>query len=179
MFAELVNVGQNLYALIWLYGLITLKSFRSWQKPHEKIMFRFVELCVELRKSQFAKDGLIQYRNSCQQVNVSSFEEVIKHYLHLATEKVEQARSQEDALDVDDLEADTKPEDLQLSIVSGEKRKDSSDHELVTPSLKFLWETYRTVLDILRNNSKFEALYAVSSTATLRLLTLLFLSLVG
>lgn len=63
--------------------------------------------------------------------------------------------------DVADLEAEKSPEDLMLSFVSGEKGKERVDRELVTPWFKFLWETYRTVLDILRNNSKLEALYAV------------------
>ncbi|CAA7018249.1 unnamed protein product [Microthlaspi erraticum] len=164
---ELINVGQKQDALQALHDLITSKRYRAWQKPLEKIMFKYLDLCVELKRGRYAKDGLIQYRIVCQQVNVSSLEEVIKHFLHLATEKAEQARSQadalEEALDVDDLEADRKPEDLQLSIVSGEKGKDRSDRELVTPWFKFLWETYRTVLEILRNNSKLEALYAMTA----------------
>ncbi|RWW32945.1 hypothetical protein GW17_00002348 [Ensete ventricosum] len=127
-------------------------------------MFKYVELCVDMRKGRFAKDGLIQYRITCQQVNVSSLEEVIKYFMQLSTEKAEQARTQaqalEDALDVEDLEVDKRPEDLMLSYVSGEKGKDRSDRELVTPWFKFLWETYRTVLEILRNNSKLESLYA-------------------
>ncbi|GJZ32534.1 eukaryotic translation initiation factor 3 subunit A [Tanacetum coccineum] len=45
----------------------------------------------------------------------------------------------EDALDVDDLEADKRPEDLMLSYVSVEKGKDCSDRELVTPWFKFLY----------------------------------------
>ncbi|XP_010541009.1 PREDICTED: eukaryotic translation initiation factor 3 subunit A isoform X2 [Tarenaya hassleriana] len=164
---ELINVGQKQDALQALHDLITSKRYRAWQKPLEKIMFKYLDLCVDLRRGRFAKDGLIQYRIVCQQVNVSSLEEVIKHFLHLATEKAEQARSQaealEEALDVDDLEADKRPEDLMLSIVSGEKGKDRSDRELVTPWFKFLWETYRTVLEILRNNSKLEALYAMTA----------------
>ncbi|KAJ6876461.1 eukaryotic translation initiation factor 3 subunit A-like [Populus alba x Populus x berolinensis] len=164
---ELINVGQKQDALQALHDLITSKRYRAWQKPLERIMFKYVELCVDLRRGRFAKDGLIQYRIVCQQVNVTSLEEVIKHFMHLSTEKAEQARSQsqalEEALDVDDLEADKRPEDLMLSYVSGEKGKDRSDRELVTPWFKFLWETYRTVLEILRNNSKLEALYAMTA----------------
>ncbi|KAM7531830.1 hypothetical protein LguiB_035240 [Lonicera macranthoides] len=164
---ELINVGQKQDALQALHGLITSKRYRAWQKTLEKIMFKYVELCVDMRRGRFAKDGLIQYRIVCQQVNISSLEEVIKHFMHLATERAELARSQaqalEDALDVDDLEADNRPEDLMLSYVSGEKGKDRSDRELVTPWFKFLWETYRTVLEILRNNSKLEALYAMTA----------------
>ncbi|XP_024164688.2 alpha-1,4 glucan phosphorylase L isozyme, chloroplastic/amyloplastic-like [Rosa chinensis] len=165
--SELINVGQKQDALQSLHDLITSKRYRAWQKPLEKIMFKYVELCVDLCKGRFTKDGLIQYRIICQQVNVSSLEEVIKHFMHLSTEKAEQARTQaqalEEALDVDDLEADKRPEDLMLSYVSGEKGKDRSDREVVTPWFKFLWETYRTVLEILRNNSKLEALYAFES----------------
>ncbi|KAE8725523.1 Eukaryotic translation initiation factor 3 subunit A [Hibiscus syriacus] len=164
---ELINVGQKQDALQALHNLITSKRYRAWQKPLERIMFKYVELCVDMRKGRFAKDGLIQYRIVCQQVNVSSLEEVIKHFMHLSTEKAEKARSEaqalEEALDVDDLEADKRPEDLMLSYVSGEKGKDRSDRELVTPWFKFLWETYRTVLEILRNNSKLEALYAMTA----------------
>ncbi|GMH20517.1 hypothetical protein Nepgr_022358 [Nepenthes gracilis] len=164
---ELVNVGQKQDALQALHDLITSKRYRAWQKTLEKIMFKYVELCVDMRRGRFAKDGLIQYRIVCQQVNVNSLEEVIKHFMHLSTERAEMARNQaqalEEALDVEDLEADKRPEDLMLSYVSGEKGKDRSDRELVTPWFKFLWETYRTVLEILRNNSKLESLYAMTA----------------
>ncbi|PKU82417.1 Eukaryotic translation initiation factor 3 subunit A [Dendrobium catenatum] len=164
---ELINVGQKQAALQALHDLITSKRYRAWQKILERIMFKYVELCVDMRKGRYAKDGLIQYRIVCQQVNVNSLEEVIKYFMQLATERAEHARNQaqalEDALDVEDLEADKRPEDLMLSYVSGEKGKDRSDRELVTPWFKFLWETYRTVLEILRNNSKLEALYAMTA----------------
>ena len=130
-------------------------------------MFKYVELCVDMKKGRFAKDGLIQYRIVCQQVNVSSLEEVIKYFLQLSSERAEKAQAEAAAaeltLDVEDLEAEKRPEDLMLSYVSGEKGKERSDRETVTPWFKFLWETYRTVLEILRNNSKLESLYAVSA----------------
>jgi translation initiation factor 3 subunit A len=162
---ELMNVGQKQAALQALHDLITSKRYRAWQKTLEKIMFKYVELCVDMKKGRFAKDGLIQYRNVCQQVNVSSLEEVIKYFLQLSSERAEQAQAQaaEVTLDIEDLEAEKRPEDLMMSYVSGEKGKERSDRELITPWFKFLWETYRTVLEILRNNSKLESLYAMTA----------------
>ncbi|PIN18403.1 Translation initiation factor 3, subunit a (eIF-3a) [Handroanthus impetiginosus] len=164
---ELINVGQKLEALEALHSFITSRRYRAWTKTHERIMTKYIDLCVDMKKGRHAKDGLIQYRGICQQVNITSLEEVIKHFMQLATEKAELARNQaqalEEALDIDDLEADKRPEDLMLSYVSGEKGKDRSDRELVTPWFKFLWETYRTVLEILRNNSRLEALYAMTA----------------
>ncbi|KAI5067945.1 hypothetical protein GOP47_0016290 [Adiantum capillus-veneris] len=163
---ELMNVGQKQAALQALHDLITSKRYRAWQKTLERIMFKYIELCVDMRKGRFAKDGLIQYRIVCQQVNVSSLEDVIKYFLQLSSERAEKAQAQASAeisLDIEDLEAENRPEDLMLSYVSGEKGRERSDRELVTPWFKFLWETYRTVLEILRNNSKLEALYAMTA----------------
>ena len=128
-------------------------------------MFKYVELCIELKKGRLAKDGLIQYRIVCQQVNVNSLEEVIKHFLKLATEKAEAAQAAASAatIDIEDLEAENTPENLMLKSVSAESDKDRSDRELVTPWFKFLWETYRTILEILRNNNKLEGLYAMTA----------------
>lgn len=66
---------------------------------------------------------------------------------------------------VDDLEAIETPESILLSTVSGEQSKDRTDRAIVTPWLKFLWETYRTVLEILKNNARLETMY--QSTAML------------
>uniref|UniRef100_A0A251TWF4 eIF3a PCI domain-containing protein n=1 Tax=Helianthus annuus TaxID=4232 RepID=A0A251TWF4_HELAN len=64
---ELINVGQKQDALQALHDLITSKRYRAWQKTHEKIMFKYIELCVDMRRGRFAKDDLIQYRIICQQ----------------------------------------------------------------------------------------------------------------
>ena len=52
---------------------------------------------------------------------------------------------------------------MMLHAVSGEDDKDRSDRGIVTPWLKFMWETYRAVLDITRNNAKLDGLYQDSA----------------
>ncbi|KAI4871901.1 hypothetical protein NFI96_031956, partial [Prochilodus magdalenae] len=155
------QVGKKQPALDVLYDVIKSKKHRTWQKIHEPIMLKYLELCVDLRKSHLAKEGLYQYKNICQQVNIKSLEDVVRAYLKLAEEKTETAKeeSQQMVLDIEDLDNIQTPESVLLSAVSGEDTQDRTDRLLLTPWVKFLWESYRQCLDLLRNNSKVERLY--------------------
>lgn len=44
------------------------------------------------------------------------------------------------------------PPSLLLSTVSGEGAKERTDRVLLTPWVKFLWESYRNMLELLKNN---------------------------
>lgn len=46
-----------------------------------------------------------------------------------------------------------------LSAVSGEDAQDRKDRTILTPWLKFVWESYRQCLDLLRTSSRLERLY--------------------
>lgn len=135
-------------------------------------MILFVELCVDLRKGKLAKDGLYQYKNTAQNTNVGTIELVFKKFIELAENKVTEAQAKADevqsslegsaggeAKNIEDLEASETPESILLSTVSGEQARDRTDRAIVTPWLKFLWETYRTVLDIFKNNARLELMY--------------------
>ncbi|XP_038070964.1 eukaryotic translation initiation factor 3 subunit A-like [Patiria miniata] len=158
---EFIDVGKKQPALDALYDVIKSKKHRTWQKIHEPIMEKYLTLCVELRKSHTAKEGLYQYKNICQQVNVKSLEDVVRGYLRLAEEKTEEARkaSEQTVLDVDDLDNVVTPESLLLSAVSGEDTQARTDRIMLIPWVKFLWESYRQCLDLLRNNNRVEKLY--------------------
>jgi len=95
---------------------------------------------------------------------------VFKKFIELAEQKVTEAQAKADDVqasledpsttqNVDDLEASETPESILLSTVSGEQSRDRTDRAIVTPWLKFLWETYRTVLDIFKNNARLEIMY--------------------
>ncbi|XP_068597655.1 eukaryotic translation initiation factor 3 subunit A-like [Brachionichthys hirsutus] len=158
---EFLEVGKKQPALDVLYDVIKSKKHKKWLKIHEPIMLKYLELCVDLRKSHLAKEGLYQYKNICQQVNIKSLEDVVRAYLKLAEEKTETAKgeSQQMVLDIEDLGNIQTPESVLLSAVSGEDTQDRTDRLLLTPWVKFLWESYRQCLDLLRNNSKVERLY--------------------
>ncbi|OBT89706.1 hypothetical protein VE02_01818 [Pseudogymnoascus sp. 03VT05] len=168
---ELMGVGQSPAALVLLHEHITSKRSRNVPIASlEPVMLLLVEQSVEQKKGKLAKDALYQYKNISQNTNVGTIELVLKKFIELAENKVQEAQAKADEIQstlettqatasVDDLEASETPESILLSTVSGEQSRDRTDRAIVTPWLKFLWETYRTVLDILRNNARLEIMY--------------------
>ncbi|KAK5940864.1 eukaryotic translation initiation factor 3 subunit A [Knufia obscura] len=170
---ELIAVEQPQAALNVLHEHVTSKRSRSSPIASlEPVLLQFVELCVDLKKGKSAKDGLYQYKNIAQNTNVGTIELVLKRFIELAEKKVTEAQEKaeqvqtnldtaavQSATNIEDLDALETPETLLLATVSGEQSKDRTDRAIVTPWLKFLWETYRTVLEILKNNSRLEIMY--------------------
>ncbi|XP_078040933.1 eukaryotic translation initiation factor 3 subunit A [Augochlora pura] len=160
---EFIEVGKPSRALDTLQEVFRNKKWTyNWSESVlEPIMFKYLDLCVELKRSHIAKEGLFQYRNMFQSVNVGSLENVIRGYLRMAEEKTNQARkqSQQAVIDIDDLDNLATPESILLSAVSGEDAQDRSDRTILTPWVKFLWESYCQCLELLRTNAHVETLY--------------------
>eukprot|EP01027_Heterolobosea_sp_BB2_P020391 GEZU01029097.1.p1 GENE.GEZU01029097.1~~GEZU01029097.1.p1 ORF type:complete len:1006 (+),score=440.49 GEZU01029097.1:35-3019(+) len=156
---ELISADQQHEALKTLQNVVANKRNRTWTQNMENILMKYVELCVNMKKGKSAKDGLMQFKNISQQMNAASLELVIKHFLELSEKRAQEVEAiSKEAIDIEDLDQDATPESVLLEAISGDS-KDKSDRESVTPWLKFLWESYRTVLDLLRNNPKLENLY--------------------
>jgi len=160
---EFIKVGKMSRALDTLYDVFkSKKRYHTYsEKLIEQIMFKYLELCVDLRKSHIAKEGLFQYRNMCQLTNVASLAAVVQGYLNLAEQRTEAARQEsvESAAEVDDLDNLNTPEMIMLSAVSGEDAQDRSDRKILMPWVKFLWESYCQCLELLRTNIRVERLY--------------------
>jgi len=163
----LIAVGKEESALQILHEFITSKKTRSVAPlALEPIAILFTELSVSLRKGFTLKDGLHQFKKNVQLATngLQSVETVSRKLIELAEQKLNDAQAKADERAVnsveDDLEAGESPEDILLSAVSSEQSRDRADRQLVTPWLRFLWESFRLVLDLLRNNSRLEVTYA-------------------
>ena len=110
----------------------------------------------------------------CWTIADSHLQMVLKKFIELAEQKVTEAQAKADEIqtslesqqttsNIEDLEAIETPETILLATVSGEQSRDRTDRAIVTPWLKFLWETYRTVLEILKNNARLEILYQTTA----------------
>ncbi|GAB9471545.1 hypothetical protein Gpo141_00008751 [Globisporangium polare] len=151
-------------ALEILHDALIAKKNRTWQPAHEELMIAYLDICIELQLGRIGKDGLHQYRNLSIQHNPASLETVIQHFVSQTEQKLALAKRESNDLILlaaakVDLEAAQTPEAVMLSTTTFEGSSDRTDREVVVPWLRFTWETYRTVLDILKNNTKLEGLY--------------------
>lgn len=163
---ELISVGQRPAALQSLYDYLTARRIR-WAQPSaiEPIVFRFLELGVELKRGRFIKDGLHQYKKLVQgsPEGLASVGAVARKYIDLVETKMasEQAKAEElQKEEDDDLEGGITPENLLISAYQQDQSVGGFNDEAVTSWLKFTWESYRAVLDLLRNNSHLEITYS-------------------
>ena len=171
---ELESINQSDAALTLLHDVLSSRRHRTWSPTYEQIMLTYLNLCLKLHKSREAKDGLHQYRNLSQSQAPGSLEKVIRYLMEQAEKKCMDAKASADAVpeieDADDEDefGTSSPQAILLSTMSADPAKTQRDSTLLMPSLKFLWETYRTILDILKSNSKLEHVYHAAALGALR-----------
>jgi len=181
---ELEGIHQNDAALTLLHDVLSSRRHRTWSPTYEQIMVAYLNLCLKLHRAREAKDGLHQYRNLAQSQAPGSLEKVIRYLLDQAETKCQAAKEAADTAAADDTtstmtsmlsidgEGDDAggigPQAILLSSMSTDPAKNQRDTLMVLPSLKFLWEIYRAVLDILRSNSKLEHVYHAAAMGALQ-----------
>ncbi len=164
-------MGQAAEANQALYEIITDNQARrrQWSKTYEGIMMRLMQLSVQLRKPAMVKEALHKYRAMCMQSNVTSLDDVVRALVTQAEKETEKARASVGELIVegaDDLEEEAMetPETLLLEAAGHPLTKERVDRQLVVPWMRFLWETYRVVLDIVKTHNKLETCYHEMAT---------------
>ena len=167
---ELIGVGQKSAALDVLETVIKPKRHRTWTVTLEDILKKFLSLCTEARETKRAKEGLIQYRQIAQNASQGpeSILKVVTSFIGDGERAVREAEEKaglgaEAVASLQDLEADETPETMMLSVLTCDLSDTGrADRDNYVRWLRFLWESYRTCLEVLKNNQKLEELYAVS-----------------
>lgn len=165
---ELIDIGKKQDALETLHLAIQHRKWRNnWTITIEKIMLRHLELCVELKKMRTAREGLHQYRTTCQAANIGSLETVVQTFrLHAEAKVTEAKKAQEEEgkkaegmEDLGDLDEMESPQTILLKAIQQHDTRQQSQDKDVHAHFRFLWETYRVVLDVLKSNARLEEVY--------------------
>ncbi|GMI32679.1 hypothetical protein TeGR_g127 [Tetraparma gracilis] len=164
-----MKIGSLDSCLSLLHEVLLARKYKTWSLTYEQIMLYYLDVCVDNQRSREVKDGLHQYRNMAQTAAPSSLEKVIGHLLDKSEALVVAAVRREKATtDVSDLDNAATPESIMLSTMSSSYASSLSASGAVLPALRFLWESYRSVLDILKTNSRLERTYHETAAKALR-----------
>jgi len=134
-------------------------------------MITYIDLCLSLNKAREAKDGLHQYRNLAQSQAPGSLENVVKYLIEQSEAACKVAKDETSGdVPVDDLDDATPDANnlMLLSTMTADPAQVQRESTVLLPKIKFLWEAYRAVLDILKSNSKLERLYHATSVRALK-----------
>lgn len=172
--AELISVGQKAPALDVLETVIKSKRHRQWSPVLEDILKKFLSLCIEARQPRRAREGLVQYRQITQAAaqGPESVRKIVSGFVAEGEAKVKEAEEKaglgaDALLDLQDLEAEETPETMMISVLTGDLSDTGrADRDNYVQWLRFLWESYRTCLEVLKNNAKLEELYADTAKKT-------------
>ena len=64
---EFIKVGDKAAAIQCLYDSLDPTRNKMWVSSMEDAINKLLDICVEIRESESAKEALTQYRNICQQ----------------------------------------------------------------------------------------------------------------
>lgn len=161
---ELRSIGQDETALQLLHSVVNHRRFRvhGWDSSQELMMIQYIILSVDLQKPRMAREGLHQYRYVTHQSNVGSLGKVIVEFRNRTEEQLQAVKGEcVDCMDPnlikEDLEQEETPESLLLASLQIERKgaKEKKLHE----TLRFTWEAYKMILDIIRLTPKLERIY--------------------
>lgn len=172
----LLDIGKEAAAFDTLdEAVLNLKRSQPWHVSLERMMIMHGQLAVAQKKN--IKWALSQYRNFTSQ-HPESFDKVINAYLDENNKRVAEAKDELDRtisdgfsvtaetmkssrkLEIDD-EVGFSPED-QVFFVEGLGNRDPAaraKRKLLTPWIDYVWDAYRTCLDVLKNFGKLDDVY--------------------
>ena len=155
---ELLKKNDDESALIIINDFLSNNKKKIWSQSMEDLIIKFVELAINQNKLKYLKEALNFYRGLSQVTNIDSFVSVLTETKKIVEDKFIQALKNYKGIkvDVNDLDDD---QDNSNDIFS-ESVSNSKEKEDLIISQKFIWETYKILLDITKTNSKLFTLYS-------------------
>ena len=144
-------------ALVIINDFLSNNKKKVWSQSMEDLIIKFVELAINQNKLKYLKEALNFYRGLSQVTNIDSFVSVLTETKKIVEDKFLQALKKYKGikLDINDLDEEENENDPFSENATGLKEKE----DLVI-SQKFIWETYKILLDITKTNSKLFTLYS-------------------
>lgn len=130
---------------------------------------KFLDLCVETHRKQYARQALQQYKMAAQNTSIPSLEKVLNHLIATSeaklTSAMEKAQEEISALPEsptadDDDDMPLQPTDMLYdAFIDTAGDRERIERRLINPALRFTFDSYDIALDISKGSDRLEAVY--------------------
>ena len=148
-------------ALKMVNDFIKSSKKKIWSKSMDELMKKYIEIIIVLSQIKYFKEALTFCRSLTQSNYIEHFEGIVKKAKELLLEKYKASSG--------------KSKDFQIahrSLINEEKEREFHDEyfsdspnaleeEQFLAEQKFIWEAYKTLLDLTKTNSKLFNLYSL------------------
>ena len=155
---DLEGIDDN-KALTLVNDYMKSSKKKTWSKSMDELMKKFIEIIIDQNQIKYFKEALTFCRSLTQANYIKQFEGIVKNAKDLLLEKRKTSSE--------------KYKDFKISnrsLIEEEKEGEfeeyfsdspnAIDEELFLTEQKFIWEAYKTLLDLTKTNSKLFNLYA-------------------
>lgn len=168
---EFLKVGDKVAAIQCLYDSLDPIRNKIWVPSTEDAINKLLDICIDIKESESAKEALSQYRNICQQhveslclydhQSPSSMTTVVDRFLDACKLKIEQVQEQYNLKDSYNLclEEEVSAESILMFFALEENDKRHIEREVIYPWVCFYWDNLRSILDLVKINNTMEELY--------------------
>ncbi|MCQ2816140.1 MAG: PCI domain-containing protein [archaeon] len=154
---EYIKMGDKENALSIINDYFNNNKKKFWSKAMESLINQYIYLSIDLSKIKYLKEALNFTRGLTQTTSIDTFKSIISKTQKTAEEKFNEAVSNLKGVQVEitDLEND---DDRDETMFFG--TPESKEQEELVSKEKFIWETYKSLIDFCKINDKLFDLYS-------------------
>ena len=133
---------------------------KTWSKSMDELMKKFIEIIIDQNQIKYFKEALTFCRSLTQANYIKQFEGIVKSAKDLLLEKHKASSEKYKDFKISNRSLIEEEKEGEFNEEYFSDSPNAIDEELFLTEQKFIWEAYKTLLDLTKTNSKLFNLYA-------------------
>ena len=156
---DLEGIDDN-KALTLVNDYMKSSKKKTWSKSMDELMKKFIDIIIDQNQIKYFKEALTFCRSLTQANYIKQFEGIVKSAKDLLLEKHKASSEKYKDFKISNRSLIEEEKEGEFNEEYFSDSPNAIDEELFLTEQKFIWEAYKTLLDLTKTNSKLFNLYA-------------------
>ena len=133
---------------------------KTWSKSMDELMKKYIDIIIDQNHIKYFKEALIFCRSLTQANYIEQFEGIVKKAKELLYEKYKSSSEKYKDFKISHRSLIEEEKESEFADAYFSDSPNAVEEELFLSEQKFIWEAYKTLLDLTKTNAKLFGLYA-------------------